>query len=231
MIAWFLSAAVAAPCYEQPIVTPGTTSEVTWLDKKGKLRGKVSVETRSGTAGQLRLHEAWTDKKGNDLAEVEYGVNCEAGSLALDMRSAISPGTWAAYAQAGQEIEAEKLVYPAELTVGQELPAASVTANFRYDPAYTPPDGTARPNGMVHIELRDRKVVGQETITTSAGTFEVYKITRERYSKARSSNESESTRPETVWFAPGLGVVRIEVAKSNGKLVNSAEITSLSPAK
>ena len=90
--------------------------------------------------------------------------------------------------------------YPAELIVGHKW-----QSRFKQ----------TRPNGVVYTFQYDLKVVGKETITVPAGTFEAYKI------EARGFNMDLGHRLErNIWVTPGITadiVHEIKVHKPNGR--------------
>jgi|GEM_PF-1486196 Protein of unknown function (DUF3108). len=60
----------------------------------------------------------------------------------------------------------------------------------------------------MHVNNYGRKVLGRETITTSAGTFDC--VVLEEYLSLNVLVISEKTRKKT-WYAPGIGEIRTEV--------------------
>ena len=73
----------------------------------------------------------------------------------------------------------------------------------------------SRPNGVVYTFQYDLKVVGKETITVPAGTFEAYKI------EARGFNMDLGARLErNIWVTPGVNADiahEIKVRLRNGR--------------
>jgi hypothetical protein len=90
--------------------------------------------------------------------------------------------------------------YPAELIVGYKW-----HSRFKQ----------TRPNGVVYTFQYDLKVVGKETITVPAGTFDAYKI------EARGFNMELGARLErNIWVSPGINADiahEIKVRLSNGR--------------
>lgn len=81
-------------------------------------------------------------------------------------------------------------------------------------------------NGMkmpgMSIEVTDRKVVAEETITTAAGTFTCLKITSKVKSKTIFTMEMNSVE----WYSKGNGMVRSESYKGD-KLKGYTVLTKL----
>ncbi len=94
----------------------------------------------------------------------------------------------------------QRQFYPAELIVGYKW-----QTRFKQ----------TRPNGVVYTFQYDLKVVGKETITVPAGTFEAYKI------EARGFNMDLGARLErNIWVTPGVNADiahEIKVRLRNGR--------------
>ncbi len=75
--------------------------------------------------------------------------------------------------------------------------------------------------GTVSVSITDRKVAGKETVTTSAGTWECYKITYKSKITMKIGIGIPIKMDVTEWYAPGFGVVKTE---SNG---GKTEITAV----
>jgi arginine deiminase len=78
----------------------------------------------------------------------------------------------------------------------------------------------------ITFDMVDRKVVGKETITTSAGTFDCYKITYNTKSKIVMANMNMKN---VQYIAEEVGAVKTEVYKDNGKLVSYSLLTKYQP--
>ena len=76
--------------------------------------------------------------------------------------------------------------------------------------------------------LTERKVGAKEKITTPAGTFECMSITGVRKSSMKvmgiSKNMGKPTT-ETIWYSPGIGMVKSENYDEKGKLETSQVLT------
>jgi hypothetical protein len=111
-------------------------------------------------------------------------------------------------------MEGDPLMIPSNLKVGQSLPDATTKIKTGM-------------NGMslmtVTLSVTDRKVEGMETITTPAGTFECYKITQTTSMKTIMSKSFTTEE----FYAAGVGLVRTNTYKKNGKLESYQELLSL----
>ena len=106
--------------------------------------------------------------------------------------------------------------YPAELIVGKKW-----QTRFKQ----------VRSNGITYTYQYDLKVVGKESVTVPAGTFDAYKI------EARGFNMERGAYLEhNIWVSPGVNVDvahETRVRLSNGTLEqnNRLELVSFVPAK
>ena len=80
---------------------------------------------------------------------------------------------------------------PAELSVGMELPDYEIEIKVMFITS--------------KMGCRDRKVIGRESVTTPAGTFDCYVVEETMTAKAMMVNEK--TR-QVSWYARGIGLVR-----------------------
>jgi hypothetical protein len=63
----------------------------------------------------------------------------------------------------------------------------------------------------VEISISDRKVEGKETITTSAGTWECYKLSAKNKIVSKTADTGIPITMDVIeWFAPGFGIVKTE---------------------
>lgn len=69
----------------------------------------------------------------------------------------------------------------------------------------------------------NRKVIGQETIKTGAGTFNCYIVEETVDVKMAGVNEKSTTKS---WYARGIGIVKEETYEKK-KLVQSRELISI----
>jgi hypothetical protein len=117
------------------------------------------------------------------------------------------------------------LQFPVNISVGQKLPDASYTISMD--------------KGMkmdVITTYRNRTVAGIEKITTTAGSWDCYKVTTDIDSNVEGLDATTKKIMEAVkekmkmsmamWFNPELGIVRMEMYNA-GKLNSRTDITSV----
>ena len=112
------------------------------------------------------------------------------------------------------EISGIDLEWPKTLSVGMELPDASIVMKINM-------------GGMsmsFNTLTTARKVEKKETITTPAGTFECFVVYSETQAKVMMSTQSV---PSRAWMAEGIGLVKNESYDKKGKLINQMVLTSI----
>ncbi|MBO9636871.1 MAG: hypothetical protein J7576_01755, partial [Siphonobacter aquaeclarae] len=82
-------------------------------------------------------------------------------------------------------------------------------------------------NGMkimsLNLSVTDRQVVGKESVTTPAGTYDCLKITTRQQMKSVMSFDYETTE----WYAPSNGIVVKTELYRKGKLQSISQLTKL----
>jgi hypothetical protein len=113
------------------------------------------------------------------------------------------------------EISGTDIELPNDLELGQVLPDANIAMKM----------SMSGMNMTSTVDMVNRKVEKQETITTPAGTFDCYVIYSENESKMMMANQ---TFPSRLWLAEDVGMVKQESFNKNGKLMSSTVLTALS---
>ena len=227
MIVWAMASALASPCDEHALFVQGTSMTMTHYNRKGKVSTTVVSENREVRAdGTASIHAETADKKGKDLIEVDYDVRCgDDGGITIDMQAFLPPDMVTPYGdQYDVDFESTELAFPASLSVGQDLPDATVTANLAMQ------GGAPSPltNVKIDMQIQDRKVVAQESVTVPAGTFDAWKITSTSKVVTQTIMKVSAAMASTDWYVPGVGVVRSETFRGNGKQLGYSELTALS---
>jgi hypothetical protein len=107
------------------------------------------------------------------------------------------------------------LNYPLTMKVGEQLPDGTLQMS-----------GNA--NGMdmsLQCLMTDRKVDSREKVTTTAGSWDCYKITCKMNVVVKMMAMNVPVEMQiTQWFAPGFGVVKVKTER-DGKSVGQMEVT------
>ncbi|HEU4575230.1 MAG TPA: hypothetical protein VFS36_09505 [Chitinophagaceae bacterium] len=181
------------------------TVEMTIYNKKGDQKGRqvynISDVKNAGGATTATVKSEFFDKKGKSVTSAINNIKCVGGILMMDMKMFISP-------EQSQQMKAEAqaadvyLSYPANMKVGDALPDGNFDMDIKQD------------NGMktaVSVKITDRKVEGQESVTTPAGTWNCFKISYKSNIKVAVMGIGFPVKGDvTEWFAPGFGTVKTQ---------------------
>lgn len=188
------------------------------LDGKGKVTGSARTTCKSvesvGSATVMKLLSEYADAKNSNQTTRELTMRCEDGKFFLDMQNFLDPKSMEAFKGTEVTVDGAAMIYPSNLAVGQTLDDANVTV-------------AAASGGMsflsMTITITNRKVVGTETITVPAGTFECYKITYDIETKMMV----KITGAVTEYVNMGAGSVRTDTYDKKGKLAGSTVLSEL----
>ncbi|SFE78840.1 hypothetical protein SAMN05518672_11088 [Chitinophaga sp. CF118] len=172
---------------------------------------------KEGTSLVADFTSTVKDAKGEELSTGKGKVKCDGDNLLIDMQMNMPniPQVQAMKMETGKA--ATFLSYPNALKVGETLPEGSFEMN-------------SSTNGMdvtIQYKVANRKVVAKEKVTTSAGTWDCFKIT---YDVSLALKMMAMSMPFDMigaeWFAPGFGVVKTEFNK-DGQSMGSMLITKV----
>ncbi len=192
-------------------------------DEGGKLLGKTTTRfekvEKTATATTVLARHTSYDKKDKITSNSEYTIRCENHSLIFDMRMMVPDQQMNAYQNMEATVEVgSDLLLPTSLTIGQVLPDARATINFK------PKDNTLIPHLKMEISITNRKVEALEKITTPAGSFDCYKISEH--------SEFKTIVPIKIkvinWVNFEVGTVKSESHRENGKLLSRTELIEIS---
>jgi hypothetical protein len=196
----------------------GSEIEITNYDKKDKVTGSskqkvVGKEVNDGDV-ILRVQSQTFDKKGEMLMEGEFSVSCEGGKFYMDMRNFLDPQSMAAYEDMEIEVDSKDMIFPSDLSVGDELPDASITVSIK---------SSGVNMFTMTVWITNRKVEAREEMTTPAGTFDCFKMSYDIETKMMVKVQSKAVQ----WFTEDVGMVKSESYNKNGKLVGYSLLTDL----
>ncbi len=195
----------------------GAIMESTTYNEKDKPLSKVTVTVQDvltqGGAVKLTLHSDINDEKGKAISSADYDALCNDGNFSINMKSMLSGEQMKAWKDMSVKIDAEDIVYPVDMSAGQTLKDAHLKVELSMSGMNMP--GTT-------IDMTNRKVVGTETITTSAGTFDCIKVVSDVKFKNIVGYEAQVSE----WISKGNGIIRSETFK-NGKLKSYTVLTKL----
>jgi hypothetical protein len=220
-----ISVASAQDCKNFWYLTNDARAEVTVYDasgnESGKQEWKVDDVKRDGTGWIATVKTKFTDKKGRDGSKTKGIYKCNGAVLRADILMSLPQDQMQAYKDMNVKADEGYIDYPANLSPGQVLS----DANYKME---TYNNGNLA--ATITFKESNRKVAGKESVTTSAGTWDAFKISYDSQFRTEIGNTGRSIPMNfrvTEWFVPGFGVVKSETHNRNGKLIGSTQLTSL----
>lgn len=213
-------------CSNNLLFQKGASISTTSYNGQGQVTSKgtstvAKVYQQSGmTVSELTTKNTDGNNANEKTSTVVY--KCDGNLLYIDLSGVLSDGKQA-------NLETTGLQFPFNVSVGDTLPDSEYSINMTAG-------GKTR---KITSHIRERKVEAKESITTSAGTFECYKIS--------SSIEAETSMPGmdekskqimdevkkrtgknvmTFWYAPAVTIIKMEYHTGN-KLIIRSEVTDI----
>ncbi len=195
----------------------GVSFEQTAYDKKGKEQGKTNSKVLSIENSSAIVENTFFDKKGEEVANGEYTIICEGNVIKMDFNNFIPKQMLDQYGNAEITVEGDFITIPDELESGQILPDGSGTVIIR----------ASGIDIKMDIEITDRKVEKAETLSTSAGSFDTYKILQKTLVKMNLMGMNKTTESLSAsWFAKGAGMIKNESYNKKGDLMGYTLLTA-----
>jgi hypothetical protein len=190
------------------------------LDAKGKEQGRVGYTSVKKDASTVTFHSEMTDKNGKVMGSGDSEVTCNGTSLNVDMKSFIPAASAAQFSNMQMQADGKYLVYPLNLKAGQSLQDGSADIQISNNGSHF---------GEILIDITNRKVEQQETITTDAGSFDCFRISYDILVKAKIMGIGIPVNMHvTEWFSPKIGrVVKSETSNKKGKLVGTMQLEAI----
>lgn len=190
------------------------------LDAKGKPQGQAIFTTTKKDGSTVNYHSEMTDKNGKTISVNDAEVTCSGESINVDIRAFLPPQPGRQGPNMQAQATGKYLIYPLNVSPGQTLPDGS--ANIQIT-------SNGNPFSEADINITNRKVDKQESVTTAAGTFDCLTISYDILVKARVMGIGIPVNMHaTEWFAPKLGrPVKTETYKKGGKLVGTMQLASI----
>ena len=216
---FIFSAKAQENCSSYYPMVQGASYSYNLYNKKNKLEGTTSyvvsdVKNDSGnTYASMKMK--YEDAKGKNTFESDYNITCTGDGIKIDYKSLFPSQMQKQYEEMGLEMEitGTDVEIPNNLSVGKELSDANVDVSMDM-------------SGMsmkIEVNTTDRKVVGKESVTTPAGTFDCYIISANTSSKVMMTKQQIKDK---LWLSEGVGMVKQETYNNNGKLMSSMVLTS-----
>lgn len=192
----------------------GKTIEMTIYNKKGQENGKqvytVSDFKTSGGTASATIHSEMFDKKGKSITTAQSTVQCKGGIMLVDLKMSM-PQT-PQLKNVSASTESFYVDYPAKMNVGDALADAHMSMDI---------DMQTGMKQNVKMDITDRKVEAKESVTTTAGTWDCFKITSHNKTVIKTMGIGIPINIDnTEWFAPGAGIVKTS-SKSGGTAITA----------
>jgi hypothetical protein len=198
---------------------PDTKLEMTYYDKKGKVSSisEITITDITETDGiiEAEIASVVKDKKGEEVTTGEYRIRCTEDGYEMDISNMLSPELLKSSNGMELDISGDALVFPNDLSVGKTLKDAATVIEVRSNEMKIM---------TMTFEISNRKVEAKESVTTTAGTFDCYKISYDMFSKVAFLKKNYHI---VQWISDGVGVVKDETYGKKDKLVSSSELTKL----
>lgn len=164
----------------------------------GRMTYKISNTNKTGNSVTATINSHFVDAKGETISKGTNNVKCENGVMQMDMKVFIPPAQTSGTATATDFY----LEYPATMNVGDQLKDGHLSMESV---------SSGGLKSTVEIDVTDRKVVGKESVTTLAGTWECFKINARNKITTRLVGVGIPIKLDvTEYFAPGFGIVKTE---------------------
>lgn len=222
-----LTIAYSQDCAKFLFLQKDKTVEISVYDKKGEPNGRTVYQVgnvaTSGGSTTGTINSEIFDKKGNSKGKANSTVVCTGGELRIDMKFMLPPQENQQFGM-NAEVNAQNsyLSYPNTIKVGDQLPDGNLSIDLSHNgppaPGSTPPaggppaGGPPPPPGLgksLTMVISNRKVEGQESVTTTAGTWDCFRISYKSKLTVKTGPFGFPVNVEGVeWYAPGFGVVK-----------------------
>jgi len=214
------TASVMAQCNEYYQFGEGNEWEFESYNAKGKLTGKnhqkVTSFEKTSNGFVAAVKSTFYDDKKKETMTGDLEFKCEGGTMYIDMRNFISDEQLKAFGTQELAVDSENLEIPSNLSVGQSLKDGSVKVTA---------SGSGIPMAIT-VNITNRKVVGKESITTPAGTYDCFKITSDIATVTQMGIKMNVNISSIEWITPKLGVVKSESYNKNDKLMGYTLLSS-----
>jgi hypothetical protein len=196
---------------------------MTNYNDKGKVDGtSVNVVTNAVTSADgtvATVKSTSKDKKDTVLGTTNTAIKCAAGKVSIEMKSFIPTQSSSQWKNMDIKSDGSWLEIPQTLTVGMTLPEATGTMTIYNNGAVF---------STMKITFSNRTVASKETVTTTAGTFECFKITQDVKMETTMMGMTIPMNSKTAeYFATNTGLVKSETFNKNSKLLGYSELTSI----
>ncbi|MBV7532117.1 hypothetical protein [Chitinophaga sp. sic0106] len=215
------TSAIAQNCTGYYYLLKNASIEMTILDANGKPAGKtiynITDVRNTGNTTESDFTNTFYDKNNKAMSASTGHFQCGSNGVAIDMKVTMPAMPQMKDMKMTGTSNAALLDYPATMHVGQELQGGSFEL-------------TGNMSGMdvgISYTISNRKVAGQESVTTAAGTWKCFKITYDLNFQMKMMGKGVPMKFNAIeWFAPDFGAVKTASMK-DGKNMGGTLITAV----
>lgn len=210
----------AQECGEVLFMKMGNVLTYTEYTKKGKEKGRTVHKTVAVTQEEDHytaiINASRQDKKNKETFSTDFKTHCLGGLFKVDMIRFFDYDKLAEQQQGFKlAIDGDVLEFPVGSKVGDQLDDGHITLKLQNE-GFTLITMT--------FDIKNRKIVGEENVTTPAGTFSCQKVTFDFESKFGIIKVKGSG---VEWYHDNVVVIRSESYNKNGKLTGYHELTGI----
>lgn len=206
-------------CSKYYIFKEGVKFEMTAYDKIDKPTGIVKYEIINVTGNTATLKNEIFDEKGKSVLSSELGLICENDGLSIDFKSLMNNQVLEQYKEMDMDIDMSgtNIQIPNNLSPGQTLPDAKLIMTMSMSSISV----------KMEVQIINRKVLKNETLSTPAGNFDCVLISSDREMKMEMAMGRSTTMSSKQWLAEGVGMVKSEEYDQKGNLISKSILTKL----
>ena len=187
----------AQDCSQYVYMRQGKTIETTMFGQGGAVMSKnearvLDVSTSNGTTTATVETERF-DKDGQSKGKKTLSFKCNGGTFYFDMSSMGSDN---------MKFSASNMEFPADMKVGDHLKDVDIKAQMSRG---------GSPGREMNMKIINRTVVGKESVTTPAGTWNALKITYQTKMDMPGMPAGMGQQTSTEWYVPNFGTVQWEM--------------------
>ncbi len=205
----------AQKCSDYLFLQNNKTVEMTIYNKKGEENGKqiytVSNVTNTGDVTTATLNSEMFDKKGKSIVKASNHIKCVSGVMMMNMKMMLPQQQAEQFGKAEATAEDVYIDYPSTMNAGDQLKDGSFSMDIDN-------------NGLkqtINMSVTNRKVEGKESVTTTAGTWDCFKISYKSKMVIKTAGIGIPINIDgTEWYAAGVGVVKTQ-SKSGGTAITA----------
>jgi hypothetical protein len=208
----------AQNCKNILLLQKGKRITTTLYDKKGKEEGKeiwrVNNVNDNGVTAASSVKCEVKDKDGIVTSSVLNNITCNGVAMQMNLKMMLTEGQLKPLTNAKVTTQGEYMDYPVTVTIGDKLTEGHLIVDVTTEKGI---------NKSINLDVTDRVVGAKESITTTAGTWECYKITSKHKIITKVAGIGVPTKTDvTEWYAPGVGIIKTET-KNGTKIVTAIQ--------